>query len=60
MDEHEEEDERVITRVGQLAEEFKLTTDAGLVKKLSKDMSPSQTSLRKPVGSKEAANYYTY
>ena len=41
MDEKEEEDERVVTRVDQLAEEFMQTTDAGLVKKLSKDMSPS-------------------
>jgi len=32
MDEKEEEDERVVTRVDQLAEEFKQTTDPGLVK----------------------------
>ena len=60
MDEKEEEDERVVTRVDMLFEEFKQTTDTRVVKKLSKDMSPSTTSLRKPVGAKEPTNYYTY
>ena len=60
MDGQDEDDGKVIEKVSAMAKEFKQTKNTGAVKKLTKDMSPSQTSFRKSVGAKEAENYYTY
>ena len=47
-----------------IAREYKqsagFTINTGEVKRLAKDMSPSQTSSRKPVGGKDPDDYYAY
>ena len=60
LDDKDEEDKSVVKKVAKTAAEFNCWPNSGLLKNLTKDISPSQTSLRKPVGTKDADNYYIY
>ena len=60
MDEKVEDDKTVLSLVSAAAEELRQTNDADPIKKLCKQISPSQTNLRKSVGTKEATNYFAF
>jgi len=60
MDQKVDDDKTVLSLVSAAAEELRQTNDADTAKKLCKEISPSQTNLRKSVGTKEATNYFAF